>query len=187
MVVANPRKKIRWSAVKGPKAASAVAIATAFGAGLFPFAPGTMGTAVAIPVMYFTTDWTALARAAMLVAFLIAGTWAAKVVDQTMGAADHSTIVIDEVIGYGITAWTVGRNPAAIIAAFFIFRFFDILKPPPVRQADQLSKNFMKKNPKSPIAPWVQGFGVMLDDVLAGFMGLAVLLILQAYFPEVFI
>jgi len=171
-------RKLRWQKVKGPRAVTAVAIATALGAGLSPFAPGTMGTLVALPITYWINpaDWT-LKLLLWLVIFAI-GIWAAKVFDQIMGSKDNGSIVIDEVVGYGISAWTAGRDPAALILAFFLFRVFDILKPPPVRQMDRWSKK--KASAKGdPRASWWGGFGVLADDVLAGLMAAAVLIAAQ--------
>jgi phosphatidylglycerophosphatase A len=111
-----------------------------------------------------------------------AGTWAAKVIDEIMETSDHQNIVMDEVVGLGITSWTIGslsdgQNWMAWLAAFVLFRFFDILKPPPVRQVDLWSKK--KAAQRTGWAPWFGGFGVMADDIVAGFQGLAVMIFLQ--------
>jgi phosphatidylglycerophosphatase A len=90
-----------------------------------------------------------------------------------MGTGDNQNIVIDEVIGLGITAWTAGRDLKTLFAAFVLFRFFDVIKPPPVRQVDLWSKR--------QASPWAGGFGVIADDIVAGFQALAVILVLQYY------
>lgn len=174
------RKKIEWENIRGPKALTALAVGTSMGAGLFPFAPGTMGTLAALPLAYFTADANWLVRVLLWSALLAAGTWAAKALDEIVGTSDNPSIVIDEVVGFGITAWTAGTNPKTLIAAFVLFRIFDILKPPPVRQLDQWSKiKAADKNKRS--SRWWGGFGVMADDVLAGFQALIVILLLQHF------
>ncbi len=157
--------------MRGIKVLSALSIATAMGAGLFPVAPGTMGTLVAMPLAYYSRDWSWFSRVALWLGLTLIGTWAAKVFDETMETGDNQNIVIDEVVGLGITSWTAGNDLKTWIAAFLLFRFFDVLKPPPVRQIDGWSK---KQS-----SPWWGGFGVIADDIVAGFQGLAVILILQ--------
>ena len=77
---------------------------------------------------------------------------------------DPGFYVIDEVIGYLITvAWVGGPSPLALVVAFVIFRFFDILKPPPVRWFERIPG----------------GDGILLDDVVAGIYGLGVMAILR--------
>jgi len=161
---------VQWEKVEGPRAVTAFVIATAFGAGLFPFAPGTMGSLAGLPLAYFTAAWPTAARVALWGGLLVAGVWAAKVFDEVTGSSDNQHIVIDEVIGLGISAWSAGRDPKALIAAFVLFRFFDIVKPPPVRQLDRWSKKRGR---------WWGGFGVIADDVAAGLMALAVVVALQ--------
>jgi len=169
----SARRKIRWNQVRGFEPITALFIATAMGAGLFPIAPGTMGTLVAMPLAFLSRDWPGLVRVSFWVGLTILGTWSAKVFDETMGTNDNQNIVIDEVIGLGIAAWTAGSDPKTWLAAFLLFRFFDVLKPPPVRQIDRWSKK--------QASPWWGGFGVIADDIVAGFQGLAVILLLQAF------
>lgn len=167
-------RAVRWELLKGPRAYAALTVGTAGGAGLFPFAPGTMGTLAAVPLVYLTADAHLGLRALMWLALLAAGTWASKVIGEVMGSSDNQSIVMDEVVGFGITAWTAANQPYTLLAAFFVFRAFDILKLPPARQMDRWSKNQKGKS-------WSQGFGVMADDVIAGFQGLAVVVLLQHF------
>ena len=163
-------KRFDRSKITNFKSAASVAIATAGGAGFFPVAPGTMGTLVAMPLAYFTIDWSPLCRVLLWTAVMLLGTWAAKVFDETMQSHDNQHIVIDEVLGLGITAFTVGHSPLGWALAFILFRILDVLKLPPARQMDRLSKNG---------SPWLTGFGVMADDLVAGFQGLLILWSLQ--------
>ena len=164
-------KAIRWDRLRDVRGYAALIIGTAGGAGMFPVAPGTMGTLFAVPLAWFTADAHPALRAALWLALLAAGTWAARVLEELMGTSDNQSIVMDEVVGYGITAWTVGHDARAAIVAFVLFRLFDMVKVPPARQMDRWSKKAR--------SPWVRGFGVMGDDVVAGFQGLAVVLIAQ--------
>jgi phosphatidylglycerophosphatase A len=173
----NNRRHIDWNKVKGPREFLAVITGTALGAGLVPFAPGTAGTLMAMPLAYATNLDPWLPRVVVWTSLMIAGTWAAKVFDETMGTSDNQNIVMDEVVGYGITAWTAGQHAPTLIASFVLFRFFDIVKPWPVRLIDQWSKK--KASERGSRAAWYGGFGVMADDVAAGFQGLICVLIAQ--------
>ena len=128
-------------------------IALGFGSGLAPFAPGTFGTLVAIPIAavlrIYASDWVFVACILLLFAL---GVWASEVTSRDLGVADHGSIVIDEVVAFLIVLYFVGGEPLRQAFAFLLFRVFDIAKPPPIRQVDATLKN---------------GFGVMLDDVLA--------------------
>lgn len=165
------RRNIIWENIKGPKSVLVFSIATALGAGLLPLAPGTMGSAVAIPLVYWSCDWPLAFRILFWLFLSASGVWAAKNFDQLMLTNDNQNIVIDEVIGMGITAWTAGKNVQSLVVAFIFFRFFDMVKLPPVRQLDKWSKEHS--------SPWCSGFGVIVDDILAGFQALAVILLLQ--------
>ncbi len=174
------RRALHWDRAKNPKTLAAIIVSTACGAGLFPLAPGTMGTLFAVPLAFYTAEYPAVFRFFMWLGLLILGTWSAKVMDETMGSKDNQNIVIDEVVGYGITAWTAGTSGISLAVAFLLFRFFDVLKPPPVRQMDEWSKIKAGQN-SGAASRWWGGFGVMADDVLAGFQGLIVMLILQHF------
>ena len=140
-------------------------IALGFGAGLAPFAPGTFGTLVAIPL-------AALLRAhlsdggfaVVVVLFTLVGVWAAQVTGRNLGVPDHGAIVWDEVVAFLLVLLVVGDDGVRVALAFVVFRFFDIVKPPPIRQLDAALKN---------------GFGVMADDLLAAGYTLLVLAVLQ--------
>ena len=136
-------------------------IALGFGAGLAPVAPGTFGTLVAIPMALalraYGTDYLVLAA---VVAFLLIGIWAAGVTGRDLGVPDHGAIVCDEIVAFLLVLYFVGNSSLGIAIAFLLFRLFDIVKPPPIRQLDRAMKN---------------GTGVMLDDLLAAGYTLLVL------------
>jgi len=128
-------------------------IALGFGAGLAPVAPGTWGTLVAIPIALLLRATTGDAGFILVTLLLfIAGTWAAHVTGPDLGAPDHGAIVIDEIAAFLLVLFFTGTDWPRMAVAFALFRVFDILKPPPIRQLDAAMKN---------------GLGVMLDDLLA--------------------
>ena len=130
-----------------------------FGSGLSPFAPGTMGTLVAIPLYLLLSQLNLLTYLLVILGGFIVGVYLCDYTSKALGVHDHSGIVWDEFIGYWITMIAV---PAItwqwVLAGFVLFRFFDIVKPWPVKLAD-------KRVPG--------GFGIMIDDVLAGLYALA--------------
>lgn len=145
-------------------------IALGFGSGLAPFAPGTFGTLVAIPLALLLRAFgdDALFIATILV-LLIAGAWSAEVCGRDLGIADHGSIVIDEVAAFLLVLFFVGTSPLQIVIAFGLFRLFDIVKPPPIRQLDAALKN---------------GVGVMVDDLLAALYALLVYALGQRLFAS---
>ena len=146
----------------------AIGVATAGGAGYFPFAPGTMGALVGalLYVLMLTLGVGHLLLPAVA-AVTIVGVWAANRVERIYGH-DASRIVIDEVAGQMLTLTLVARQGLFALAlgtilGFLLFRFFDILKPFPIRHLERLPG----------------GIGVMADDLGAGIYALLVLLILE--------
>ena len=140
-------------------------IALGFGAGLAPVAPGTFGTLVAIPLALLLWKVASDAVFVGVVVLLFAtGAWAAQVTGRVLGVPDHGSIVIDEVAAFLLFLFFAGGTPLRIAIAFALFRFFDIVKPPPIRQLDAALKN---------------GIGVMLDDLLAAGYALLVLVVAQ--------
>ena len=162
------RRFLDWSRIKKPRESIALVIGTAGGAGLLPLAPGTWGSVVGLVLAAGSFYWPLALRLAMWTFLFLIGCWACKVVDETMGTADNQNLVIDEVVGMGITAWYVDLSPLSLLVAFVLFRAFDMIKPPPIRQIDQWSH--------ARGSLWWQGFGVMADDVMAGVFGLVVFL-----------
>ncbi len=136
-------------------------VALGFGAGLAPVAPGTFGTLLAIPLAIgldarFGDTGLLLA----VLAFSLIGVWAASVTGRDLGVPDHGAIVCDETVAFLLVLYFVGLGWVDIAFAFLLFRFFDIVKPPPIRQVDAALKN---------------GVGVMADDFLAAGYTLLVL------------
>jgi phosphatidylglycerophosphatase A len=142
-------------------------IALGFGAGLAPVMPGTAGTLVAFPIAWALDAYGGDLAWMVAVAVLVgAGIWAAQVTGRDLGVPDHGAIVIDEVAAFLLVLF-FARAPAQQVIAFLLFRFFDIVKPPPIRQVDAALKN---------------GAGVMADDFVAAFYTLIVLAIGQRLF-----
>jgi phosphatidylglycerophosphatase A len=128
-------------------------LATWFGAGLLPKAPGTWGSLAALPIGYAITTWGSVELLGILaILFFIIGIWASNVTSNEMGIADSSEIVIDEVVGQWIALLAIPPNIILYSLAFVLFRLFDIWKPWPVSWADKKIKG---------------GLGIMLDDVFA--------------------
>jgi phosphatidylglycerophosphatase A len=149
------------------RAGSAVAwtLATWFGCGRVPKAPGTAGTVGAIPLYLLLahTGRAGVGLAAMAMTFV--GVWAASVVARELASKDPQVVVIDEVAGFLVTMVPVRTlSWQAVLAGFVLFRLLDSLKPWPIRRAEQLPG----------------GWGIVLDDVAAGVFGAAVMIGLQA-------
>jgi len=136
-------------------------VAFGFGIGLVPVAPGTWGTLLALPVYWLVSPrLEPVEFLLMLVVLFALGVWACDVTGRDLGIADHGGMVWDETVAFLLVLFFA---PAALhwqALAFLIFRLFDILKPPPIRYYDRTIKN---------------GFGVMLDDLIAAFYTLLVL------------
>lgn len=138
-----------------------------------------------VPLVWYSAAEPDSVRLSLWLGILILGTWAAKTLDQKMGTGDHQSIVIDEVVGFGISAWTAQNHAITLLVAFVLFRFFDIFKLPPVRQLDRWSKNQSPSSKStgqaSRLTPWIGGVGVMADDVAAGLQTLLLVVLLQHF------
>ncbi len=136
-----------------------------FGAGWLKPAPGTWGSAAALPFgwLLWRLGGPPVLGIAAAVVFLI-GWWASERIVRADGLEDPSWVVIDEVAGQWLTLLLTPPSLLDYAVGFALFRLFDIWKPWPVSWADSQLKG---------------GLGIMLDDVLAGLMGLAVLSLLQ--------
>lgn len=138
-------------------------IALGLGTGLSPIAPGTFGTLVALPIAWWLDAHAGTAGWMIAIACITAlGTWCAHVTARDLGVVDHGSIVIDEIAAFLFVLFFAGTDPWRLGLAFVLFRFFDIVKPPPIRQIDRATKNAL---------------GVMGDDFAAAGYALVVLAI----------
>jgi phosphatidylglycerophosphatase A len=138
-------------------------IALGFGAGASRFAPGTVGTLVAFPLWWLLgPGYTPLEVLAIVVLLFGVGVWACELTGRHLGVADHGAMCWDEVVAFLAVLAVVPADPWWQLAAFFLFRAFDVVKPPPIREFERRVKG---------------GLGVMLDDVLAAGYTLLVLAI----------
>lgn len=139
----------------------ALAFASAGYAGFFPFAPGTVGSAVGLVLWWGLREAgaTMLVELAVVAALLVVGALAATRAEGALGTTDPGPVVIDEVMGMGVTLIAAPLTWATAILGFLLFRVFDIVKPPPARQLEKAHG----------------GWGIMLDDLAAGIYAWVVL------------
>lgn len=144
-------------------------LAFGFGSGLSPFAPGTAGTLMAVPLYLLLAPLPLWAYVLVLVAVSVAGIWICGESSRMLGVHDHGGIVWDEFAGYLLTMLAAPQGWEWVIAGFFLFRLFDVWKPWPVRIADRNIQG---------------GLGIMLDDILAGVYSLLALQVLAWFFTR---
>ena len=159
---APPRRRARIGFVFSHPAH---AIALAFGAGLSPVAPGTVGTAWAWLAFIALDPWLSdMQWAAIILASTLIGWWACTVTARHLGTADPSCVVWDEVVAFWIVLWLL--TPAGFAAqwlAFALFRVLDAAKPGPVGWAD----GYFKRHRYGGAIGKAQGFGILFDDLVA--------------------
>jgi len=126
-------------------------IATVFFIGYFPFAPGTLASAFAMAILWIFNP-SDVVILSILITSLILGTISSEKVAKEYNSKDPSYVVIDEFVGYLTAVVFLPLNWQVLVAGFILFRFLDILKPPPLRQAEKIGG----------------GLGIMLDDFLSG-------------------
>lgn len=137
-------------------------LATWGGSGLLKPAPGTWGTVAALPFGLFFLYFGGVASLLLAIAICFPiGLWASKHFEGMIHEKDSGMIVIDEVVGMWIALIPATLSPVSFILAFILFRFFDILKPPPI--------GYLDKKFKGPM-------GVMIDDVVAGIFAALILI-----------
>ena len=139
--------------------------------GCAPVMPGTVGTLGGVLLAWLLGKtghfavWTLVVCVALYAIGRALGDWA----ERTAGKKDPGFYVVDEVIGYLVTVlWFDGPSWATLTLAFFVFRFFDIVKPPPVRRFERIGG----------------GDGILLDDVVAGLYGLALMTLVRLFLLE---
>lgn len=151
-----------------PRRGLAVWIATSAGAGYFPIAPGTAGSAVGVLIVAglerlpLQVAWQMALIGIIAAGLFAAGVWAAGEAEKFFGRIDPGQVVIDEVVGQMVTL--LARPRASwmwLLAGFLLFRAFDIIKPFPARRAERLRG----------------GWGIMVDDGIAGIYGLVVMVV----------
>jgi phosphatidylglycerophosphatase A len=142
-------------------------LAFGFGSGLLTRAPGTMGTLVAVPFAYWLHLLDGATMAWILIGAFVAGVWLCQRVAERLGVGDYGGIVWDEIVGYCVAAAWIPNHWAWFLAAFALFRFFDIVKPWPISALETRFDG---------------GFGIMVDDVLAGVYTAILLAGLEAVF-----
>lgn len=143
-------------------------LACGFGSGAAPMAPGTFGTLAAIPLYLLLEPlalWTYLAVTTLL--FLV-GIGLCDTTARDFGVHDHGGIVWDEIVGYLVTMIAAPPGWIWVVVGFFLFRFFDILKPWPIRRLDRGVGG---------------GLGIMVDDLLAGVYAALALNLIARFLP----
>ena len=137
-----------------------VLIAVGFGSGLAPKAPGTAGTLIAIPLFMLMQPMPLISYLLITTCLFIAGIWICTYSAEKLGVHDHPSIVIDEIVGYLITMIAAPEGWPVIVAGFVLFRLLDAIKPWPISWFDRRISG---------------GLGIMLDDVIAGVIAMAVI------------
>lgn len=136
-------------------------LALGFGSGLAPKMPGTFGTLAALPVVVLLSYYASFS--VYLIVTILVSIVGVRICGRTaedMGVHDDSSIVWDEVAGMMITMLAVPLSWQTLLVGFLLFRLFDILKPWPISYLDKHVHG---------------GFGIMIDDVLAGLFALGIL------------
>ena len=140
-------------------------LATCFKIGYLPIAPGTWGSLVAIIGWWLWLQYLdPLVFIVLIIAIFAIGVFATNTIIDHTGEKDPSRVIIDEVAGQWLGLLILPDGMLYIAGAFLLFRFLDILKPWPIRQMEQFPK----------------GWGVMLDDVLAGLLTLGLIQVVSS-------
>jgi len=134
--------------------------ALGFGSGLMPVAPGTFGTLMAFPLFWMIAGFSMAVKLAIVAVLFVAGIYFCSVTGKALGVPDHGSIVWDEIVAMMLVLTFTPPDWVFWLAAFILFRLFDIWKPFPIRQFDRKLKN---------------GFGVMFDDLLAAVFSIIIL------------
>ena len=127
-------------------------VATAFGSGYAPYAPGTAGSAVGLLLFWPMAAWRWPWQAAASAFLFLVGSLAAGRVARLVGRKDPGLVVVDEVVGQWVTLIALPFTPVTAAVGFLLFRVMDVVKPWPARDLEGLPG----------------GWGIMADDVAAG-------------------
>ena len=160
----------------GIKDRLALLVATGFGVGYSPVAPGTVGSFIGIFLILFLSRWQLIGGQRVVVNWVVVvlisviGIWAASRAEAIFGKRDPPVVVIDEIVGQLLTFGLIFRNPQfnLLFLGFIFFRFFDIAKPFPIKSLERV-----------PL-----GFGIVLDDLAAGFYASLLLFLINLYWPN---
>ena len=137
-----------------------------FGSGLARKAPGTFGTLVAFPLYWaLSLRLTDLGVLLVLILSFALGVWVCDITGKALGVADYGGIVWDEIVAFLLVLFFIPPGLDWALLAFVLFRFFDIVKPPPIRYFD---------------SNWHGGLGVMFDDLLAAGYALLCLAVIKS-------
>ncbi len=134
------------------KSSSIIFLASGAYTGFSPVASGTVGTLVGVLLYLLLPAQAPILYLFLVLLFIGAAIWLAQQAEIIFDAHDSSRIVIDEIVGFLLAMYLLPAGWGYILAAFFIYRVFDIIKPPPAGRLEGLPG----------------GFGVVLDDVMAG-------------------
>jgi phosphatidylglycerophosphatase A len=154
----------------------ALMVATGFGVGYFPVAPGTMGSGLGIGLilLFSRLNFMGAQRLAVylpIVALIsVLGIWAASRAEKILGRKDPRQVVIDEIVGQLLTFGLLFRHPSfsLLVFGFIFFRLFDIVKPFPIRKLEAVPR----------------GFGIILDDLAAGFYASLLIFLMDRIWPS---
>lgn len=135
-------------------------LALGFGSGLLPKAPGTFGTLAAIPVFLLLAPLSTIYYLSVVIVFSLLGIYLCGYAAKAAGVHDHPAIVWDEIVGFLITMFMVPISWQSVVVGFVLFRLFDIVKPWPISYLDKHCHG---------------GFGIMIDDIVAGLAALALM------------
>jgi phosphatidylglycerophosphatase A len=141
----------------------ALAIATGFGVGYAPLAPGTVASALTALILW-AVPWSRAGWTLVFLAVTLGGVWAAHRAERLLGAKDPGVIVVDEVAGMTLAVLPFPPTAAVLAVGFVLFRIFDIAKPFPARGSQRVRG----------------GLGVVVDDLIAGLYALALIAIVRA-------
>jgi phosphatidylglycerophosphatase A len=134
-------------------------IATGFGIGRAPVAPGTFGTLLGVVLFVALRELSEVWYVVCVAVLFVGGAVVCRLAERQLGALDHPAIVFDEIVGYLCTMWLAPAGWLWLVIGFGLFRLFDIWKPFPIRRIEHLPN----------------GIGVMADDAMAGIYGFVAL------------
>lgn len=160
--------RLKWSADPALLRNPIHLLAFGFGSGLAPRAPGTFGTLIAVPIVLGVMQFGFAVHLVFAIAATLAGIWLCGASARRLGVHDHPGIVWDEITGYTVTMLAAPPDWYWLAGGFVLFRFFDIVKPWPIREADHSLSG---------------GLGIMLDDIIAGIFAAAILFAVKLFIP----